>query len=154
MLVGLTRALVARGHAVTSIARRPTTLDEEGARNDRLHGLLVPAALDYRDGPALEDALERAIGERGPLELAVCWIHTDAPEAPGIVARSLAPGARCVQVFGTRRWALADVPLHVAYREVLLGAVGDHWLTHEEISAGVLAAIDADEPCRVVGERR
>ena len=114
----------------------------------------MPAALDYRDGPALADALERAIGERGPLELAVCWIHTDAPEAPGIVARSLAPGARCVQVFGTRRWALADVPLHVAYREVLLGAVGDRWLTHEEISAGVLAAIDADEPCRVVGERR
>jgi hypothetical protein len=37
---------------------------------------------------------------------------------------------------------------------VLLGASGDRWQTHEEISEGVLAAIDADLPRRVVGERR
>jgi hypothetical protein len=27
-----------------------------------------------------------------------------------------------VQVFGTRVWPLADVPSHVAYRQVLLGS--------------------------------
>ena len=79
------------------------------------------------------EALAGAVEARGPLELAVCWIHTDAPEAPAIVADALAPGARLVQVFGTRVWPLADVPLHVAYRQVLLGAVGGRWLTHEEI---------------------
>ena len=84
----------------------------------------------------------------------MCWIHTDAPDAPRIVADALAPGARLVQVFGTRVWPLEDVPLHVAYRQVLLGSVDGRWLTHEEISAGVLDAMDADRPLSVVGERK
>ncbi|HEY6075470.1 MAG TPA: hypothetical protein VIV36_01430, partial [Gaiella sp.] len=103
---------------------------------------------------ALEEALVQVAAERGPVDLAVCWIHTDAPHAPGLVAHALAPGARLVQVFGTRHWPLAEIPLHVAYRQALLGTSGGRWLTHEEISEGVLAAIDADLPCRVVGERR
>ena len=142
MLRGTTRALAARGHPVTSVARRPTEIACG----------VAPLAVDYRDGEALAAALERAVAERGPLELAVCWIHTDAPAVPGLVAAVLAPGARLVQVFGTRRWPLSPVPLPIAYREVLLGASDERWLTHEEIAAGVLAAIDADEPCRVVGE--
>jgi len=154
MLAGLTRSLLARGHEVTSIARRPARLGEEGARNDQSQRLLVPVALDYRDGRALEQALGRVVAERGPIDLAVCWIHTDAPHAPAVVARALAPGARLVQVFGSRNWPLGEIPLHIAYRQVLLGASGDRWLTHEEISEGVLAAIDADLPRRVVGERR
>ena len=153
MLAGLTRALVARGHSVTSIARRATLLSER-ACTDQSRGLLVPVALDYRDSAALEEALAHVVRERGPVDLAVCWIHTDAPHAPGLVARALAAGARLVQVFGTRHWPLAEIPLHVAYRQVLLGTSGGRWLTHEEISEGVLAAMDADLPCRVVGERR
>ena len=83
----------------------------------------------------------------------MCWIHTDAPDAPRIVADALAPGARLVQVFGTRVWPLADVPLHVAYRQVLLGSADGRWLSHEEISSGVLNAVDADRPLTVVGDR-
>ncbi len=143
MLLGTTRALAARGHRVTSVARRPTEVADG----------VAPAAVDYRESDALREVLADAVAERGPLELAVCWFHTDAPEAPAIVADALAPGGRLVQVFGTRRWPLAPVPLAIAYREVLLGAVGGRWLTHDEIAAGVLDAIDADEPCRVVGER-
>src|SRR4029450_6847483 len=62
--------------------------------------------------------------------------------------RGRARGGRLVRVSGTRRWPLAPVPLAIAYREVLLGAVGGRWLTHDEIAAGVLQAVDADEPCR------
>lgn len=151
MLAGLTQALAERGHRVTSIARRATVLDGEDACNSLLQSRVVPVALDYRDGPGLERALREAAAERGPFELAVCWLHTDAPAAPATVAGHLAPGARLVQVFGTRHWPLAAVPLHVVYREVLLGSVEGGWLTHEEVSRGVLAAIDADEPRRIVG---
>ena len=143
MLLGATRSLAERGHRVTSLARRPADVGEG----------VVPVAVDYRASDALREALARAMAERGPLELALCWIHTDAAEAPAIVAEAVAPGGRLVQVFGTRRWPLAHVPLSIAYREVLLGAVGGRWPTHAEIAAGVLDAIDADEPCRVVGER-
>jgi len=110
-------------------------------------------AVDYRSDRELRTQLDRATESRGPIELGVCWIHTDAPQAPRLVANALAPGGRLVQVFGTRVWPLEDVPLHVAYRQVLLGARDGRWLTHEEISAGVLEAIDADRPTWVVGER-
>ena len=143
MLAGLTRELAARGHPVTSIARRPGGLGTA----------VTSVPLDYRDSEALSAALARAVEARGPLELAVCWIHTDAPAAPQLVAAWLAPGARLVQVFGTRVWPLEDVPLHVAYRKALLGSTEGRWLTHDEISAGVLEAVDADQPTRVVGER-
>jgi molybdopterin-guanine dinucleotide biosynthesis protein A len=142
MLAGLSRSLAARGHRVTVAARRPIDL---GAGVEQL-------ALDYRS-TGLERELARAVAERGPVELAVAWIHTDAPAAPATVAGAVAPGGRLVQVFGTRVWPLQPVPIHLAYRQVLLGSAGGRWLTHEEISDGVLAAIDADRPLHVVGER-
>ena len=153
MLAGLTRALVERGHPVTSLSRRGAMPVAASASNSLLQARFSPVAVDYRQTGALRDALGRAVSERGPLELAVCWVHTDGPEVPALVAEALAPGARLVQVFGTRIWPLADVPLHIAYRQVLLGSLGGRWLTHEEISTGALAAVDADLPVRVVGER-
>ena len=143
MLAGLTSALAAHGRPVTSIARRSADLGPG----------VTAVRLDYRDNASLSAGLARAVEERGPVDLAVCWIHADAPEAPRTVAGVLAPGARLVQVFGTRAWPLLDVPLHVAYRQVLLGSRGGRWLTHDEISAGVLEALDADRPLTVVGER-
>lgn len=143
MLSEATRALAGRGHVVTSVARRAADLGPG----------VTSVTLDYRDVRALGAALEAATEARGPIELAVCWIHTDAPDAPGIVADAVAPGGRLVQVFGTRVWPLQDVPLHLAYRQVLLGAVDGRWLTHDEISAGALAAVDADRPLHVVGVR-
>jgi molybdopterin-guanine dinucleotide biosynthesis protein A len=144
MLAATTKALADRGHAVTCIARRAADLGD---------GIGVEP-IDYRDPAGLREALARSIQARGPLELAVCWIHTDAPGAPRVVADALAPGARLVQVFGTRVWPLADVPLHVAYRRVLLGSADGRWLSHEEISSGVLNAVDTDRPLTVVGDRK
>lgn len=143
MLAAVPPFLARRGHEVTAIARHSIPLGP---------GVTV-VQVDYRDIDALQGALVRATASHGPFELAVCWIHPDAPQAPAIVVRSLAPGARLVQVFGTRVWPLDSVPLQVAYRQVLLGSVGGRWLTHEEISAGVLAAVDADVPITVVGQR-
>ena len=144
MLARAARELRDRGHVVTCIAHRSANLGQ---------GITVDPA-DYRDTLRLRDALANATMSRGPIELAVCWIHTDAPEAPRVVAEALAPGARLVQVFGTRVWPLAAPPLHVAYRQVLLGSTEGRWLTHEEISSGVLNAVDTDRPLAVVGERK
>ena len=83
----------------------------------------------------------------------VLWVHTDGPAVPAVVAEATAPGGRVVQVFGTRVWPLDPVPVHVAYRQVLLGSIGGRWLTNAEISDGVLAAVAADEPVHIVGER-
>jgi molybdopterin-guanine dinucleotide biosynthesis protein A len=143
MLAGLTTALAERGHSVTVVARSGAALPR-GA---------VQLAVDYRDDRTLAEGLAAAVAERGEIELAVAWIHTDAPAAPATVAGAVAPGGRLVQVFGTRVWPLQPVPPHVSYRRVLLGSIGDRWLTDDEIAAGVLDAIDTDEPLAVVGER-
>lgn len=143
MLAPATRALATRGHAVTCIARQVVDLGS---------GITVEP-VDYRDIPALRAALVHAARSRGPIELALCWVHTDAPDAPRVVAGALAPGARLVQLFGTRVWPLEPVLLHIAYRQVLLGAKGSRWLTHEEIANGALEAVDADRPLFVVGLR-
>jgi molybdopterin-guanine dinucleotide biosynthesis protein A len=153
MLAGVTRALAARGHTVTSVARRAAAMQADNAGYTVLQDRIAPVALDYRESGRLAEGLARAVAERGPIELAVCWIHTDAPEAPRIVADALAAGGRLVQVFGTRVWPLEDAPLHVAYRQVLLGEKDGRWLTHDEISSGVLAAVDADRPLHLVGVR-
>ena len=143
MLAAVPPFLARRGYAVTAIARDSIP---------RGPGVTV-VQVDYRDDNALRGALARATASHGPFELAVCWIHTDAPQAPAIVVGCLGPGARLVQVFGTRVWPLDDVPLHIAYRQVLLGSMDGRWLTHAEISGGVLEAIDADRPVSVVGQR-
>jgi molybdopterin-guanine dinucleotide biosynthesis protein A len=143
MLAGATRSLAERGHLVTSIARRPAELGPS----------VTSVALDYRDVGELRRALEESVAARGPVELALCWVHTDAPDVPSVVAAALRPGARLVQVFGTRVWPLDPVPLHIAYRRVLLGSAEGRWLTHAEIAGGALQAIDADLPVHVVGER-
>lgn len=145
MLAGLTRALAARGHGVTVVARRPAAVGPG----------VLQLALDYRDTELLRRELERVVRERGPIELAVAWIHTDAPEAPRVAAEAIADGGRLVQVFGGRVWPLDPVPEHIRYEQVRLGGVreptGFRWLTDREISDGVLAALDAGEPDFVVG---
>ena len=143
MLAGLTRELAERGHEVTVVARHGVDLGR---------GVTV-AAVDYRDSAALARKLDDAVAERGPIDVAVAWIHTYAPDAPQLVASRVAPGGRLFQVFGTRVWPPDAVPLHVAYRQVLLGSHGTRWLTHEEISAGILGAVEADLPSSTVGER-
>jgi molybdopterin-guanine dinucleotide biosynthesis protein A len=153
MLAGLTHGLAGRGHALTSISRSGNEPAADDARNGPAHARVAAVAVDYRETAPLAAALAKAVAERGPIELAVCWIHSDAPEAPRIVAEALAPGARLVQVFGTRVWPLEDVPLQIAYRQVLLGEKDGRWLTHDDIAGGVLEAVDADRPLHVVGLR-
>lgn len=147
MLAGLVAALAERGDDLTVVARNRRPLPA-GA---------VQLSLDYRSTDELRHGLAEAIRERGPIELAVCWIHTDAPDGPGVVAESVASGGRLVQIFGNRVWPLSPVPDGVEYAQVLLGGVregsGSRWLTDDEISTGVLAAVGAGDPVAVVGER-
>ena len=147
MLARLVADLAERDDSLTVVARTPR----------RLPPGVVQLALDYRSTEDLRRGLTEAIRERGPIELAVCWIHTDAPDAPRVVAEHVVPGGRLVQVFGTRVWPLAVLPAGLAYTQVLLGgmrsASGVRWLTDEEISKGVLAAVDAGVPHYQVGER-
>ena len=104
------------------------------------------AAVDYRESDVLREALADAVAQRGPIELAVCWIHTDAPEAPRSSRTALAPGGRLVQVFGTRLWPLAPVPLTSRTARCCSARWAAAGSPTTRSPRGVLDAIDADEP--------
>lgn len=166
MLRDATLDLARQGYAVTAIARRQARLDSLAAdAPDRI----FPIALDYRDTVALAAAVESAVAERGPVTLAVTWIHSTAPDAPLAVANTLSGAGVPFHYYDVLGSASADPsrlrPDEAAlfqqlpgltYHEVILGFVllpsgRSRWLTNEEISGGLLEAIASGTARHIVG---
>jgi hypothetical protein len=168
MLRGAVLGLVARGFAVSVVARNARRLAKLRDDAARAGGVVRPVCVDYRDADAFAFGLAEAVRDLGPPSLAVVWAHSSAPDAPLAVARLVAAGgaaARYVHVLGSatadpsrpddgRAAQFAAFP-EVAYREVILGFVAEggrsRWLNDDEIAAGVLRAVDADAARTVVG---
>ena len=160
MLAGLCRKLSQNGWLVTVVGRDARKLARATANDPRL----VPLSVDYEDSSAFTAALEAAVKTRGPITLAVCWIRSWAPQALLATAGSVAPDGRLFHVLGSQAGndsadAIAKLSGRdqLRYRQIQLGAVDDgggrRWLTNDEISAGVYAAIAADQPYHLVGSR-
>ena len=171
MLRGVVRWLAEEGWTVSVVARgrqRLVALEEEACP---LAGSVRPIRVDYRNDKALRTALESANERFGPMELAVCWIHSTAPRALGIIAAVLANQPTRPRLFGV--WGsvstdpsvpdpddarLSSASTGLAYRRVILGfeadGCGSRWLTDSEIASGVIDAITGDAPSTVVGTVR
>ena len=158
MLAGLCRRLAASGWEVTVVGRNAAKLACATARDPRLH----PLSVDYEDVEAFAAVLASATAARGPFTLAVCWIRSWAPRALLASADALPPGGRLLHVLGSQgsdasATAMAELERRegLDYRQVQLGAFVDdgrrRWLTAEEISAGVYAALVADRSYLLVG---
>lgn len=166
MLRGVSLALAERGLAVSVIARSAPRLDVLArASSTMFTGQIAPVPVDYRDNAALVAALQNAIRERGPIQIAVVWVKPVAPKAPATIARLVQgryahilanqqqnpalPNPRRTQFF-------ADLP-DVDYQEVILGYFRDEdtgetrWLTHDEIVGGVTRALESTAPRVIVG---
>jgi hypothetical protein len=163
MLAGVATALLDDGwHVVLPSRRRPSL----PATNGNGHGARWVKA-DWTEPAALATAAREALG--GPADLLVAWVHQEI--RAGVlraVAPLLAAGAPVIEVHGSSSAnpiggcpdpVLADHPT----QQVVLGYVRHagrtRWLTHQEISAGVLDAVHralAGRPPHVhqVGEAR
>jgi hypothetical protein len=157
MLAGVTQHLAAQGSVVSLLARHPERVSGPGIR---------PVAVDYNDLPQLRASLQAAIAAAGPVSLAVLWLSNANPGVLEAITTAVAsPGVpfRLIVVRGSRAAdpgraptpALAAVPPHCRYAEVILGWVieawGSRWLTHAEIAAGVIDAIETERAESVVG---
>jgi len=93
----------------------------------------------------------------------IAWVHGSAPDAPLAIARAASP-CRFFHVLGSaarepgraddgRPAAFAAVP-GITYHEVILGFVihegSSRWLRNDEISAGVLRAVESDAARSIV----
>lgn len=168
MLRGLTLSLARQGYTVSVIARSSHRLRSLVDAATPFPGRINPVPLDYRHGEQLRQDLTTAVGQHGPLVLAVCWIHSTAPEALPRIAEVIGAQTGPCRLFHVRGSAAANPAdgarrppewltrfPNIRYRQVILGFVveggGSRWLTHEEISGGVLSAVQDDAPYYVVG---
>lgn len=156
MLSGLCEALAGDGGRLSLLARRASGWGRAPA---------WAFDCDYRDAAAFADAVDAAVAEGGPVDLAVAWIHDVRLPANRILAERVG-SARLFQVLGSatadparpdrlRTAAAVAVGLDCRLRQVVLGfqaeAGRSRWLSDEEISQGVLEAIRRDELRAVVG---
>jgi hypothetical protein len=168
MLRGVSLDLAARGMEVSVIARNEERLRRLATESEMLAGAIHPVPLDYRDTDRLTRTLAAAREARGPISLAVLWVHAVAPHAPTAVARAIASPDDPPRLFHLRGSAARDpsasadpIALRlrehpgIRYREIVLGFTGrpgrTRWLTDAEISDGVIRAIEEDAPRTVVG---
>lgn len=158
MLAGVTRWLAEQGHTVSVISRGMTPGLNGGFTLGRIH----PIEADYRESETLRQRINETIAKYGPIELAVFWIHSDAPEAFRVISHEISKHAETPwHLFHVRGNAAhlhpesPQVPSNCSCRQVILGFVaganGSRWLTHNEISGGVIEAIRSDRERFVVG---
>ncbi len=158
MLAPAAREIVGESQHATLCARGAATFSfGEKFLDDKLMRL----GLDYQDEKHFLDTLTI----RGPVDLAVTWLHPKAPELRDRIAERVIPGGKIVEILGSatgRPGGFADDRLQAmenqfgkTYRQVVLGfqLEGDssRWLTHEEICEGVLRAYRGFETRTVIG---
>lgn len=165
MLAGCAVELARRGSVVGVVARGRERLDALSDAAADLPGRIEPIVADYLDLPSFRDAVWDFVAENAPVGCAIAWIHGSSPDPALAVAEALlrhARDARYMDIIGSLRTHPELVSrgrralfLPLEYQAVLLGYAededGPRWLTDEEISAGVLRALDGPALDHVVG---
>lgn len=159
MLRPAVRELVEHGLRVLVASRRP----DRASPPEAVRGGFVPVVADWQEPESLVDAVVTAAGGL-PVTHVVVWVHSPYRTAVmGELDRVVASDAIVVQVWGSAgedpRSALVTEQATLPgrrMRDVVLGYVnearGSRWLTHMEISEGVVHALDRPEALQVVGQ--
>jgi len=173
MLRDASLKLARDGWLVSMIARSREDMESMASQAARERtgagGDLHPLPLDYRDSSALCAAIRNTTARHGPIALVVAWIHSTAPEAPRLIAETVAESStafRFVHVVGIEaaepsRSEVGREPwmsriAGMRYQRVILGFMFQRggqtrWLTNDEICGGIERAIADEEPESIVG---
>jgi NAD(P)-dependent dehydrogenase (short-subunit alcohol dehydrogenase family) len=160
MLSDVVRWLSQEGYHVTVVGRdigKLQRLQASSAHPDAFSLL----DLDYHETEQLRQRIAKLLTERERIDLVVTWIHTTAPEAMPILIQELSRQEsewRLYHVNGSRAWKkppqVPTIP-NGTYNSIILGFVleqdGARWLTNQEISQGVIRAIQSEEPLSIIG---
>lgn len=164
MLAQATGWVAERSDFTVAFGRNRQRLDRLEKRSAK-YGLRIQE-LDYTDTEALKNAVATAYTKYGEIDMVVAWIHGTAPNAISTIKQQIA------MLQKTHRWLLiiikgsssnlssiiateATIPENCTVKEVQLGFIFNgttsRWLTHEEISLGVIQAIKGNKSKVVVG---
>jgi len=155
------------------LSKRVKTLSVVGRTAAKMSSLseclnLNPILVDYTKDH-FEGHIQTAINQFGPLDLVVAWIHGSAPNATNALANVLYDQKGMVKYFDLKGSSVANPNVSkstsfgyfekyptVKYHQVILGFVRENnssrWLSHTEISNGVIKAIESDKVKHIVGQ--
>lgn len=162
MLRGTVCQLLKRYDIVSVIGRNNEGFQKLEEESGKLASKLNRLQLDYCHYLELTNMLLKAVKDFGDVSLCVSWVHSSAPAAPLIIAKVLNHSSECsfYEILGTetinqpdeseKREDAFKVFENINYHQIILGYVSEtdntnRWLTHEEISAGVIEAIDSEK---------
>lgn len=161
MLEGVCQWLVEEGYHVYVVHRKPESfksMQEKSKKPNQLHSLTV----DYHDTQALKGKVREVIDQHGGCpDLIVSWIHNSAPLALSTILKEVETRIepwKLIHVQGSSSFFVKEnttVPEACEYRRVYLGFVledgSSRWLTHDEISNGVIKVIKRNIPEAIIG---
>ncbi len=163
MLCNVSLWLAGQADHVSIIARNAEKMDaciSRAANRSRI----TPVLTDYADSNALREHLNKLIGQHGPVDLAVAWIHSYADQALVTISNVFSQNSRqweLYHVLGSTRNPdelcneLAGLE-NCNYHQIQLGFILENhqsrWLTNEEISDGVIEAIQSGKKRHIVGQ--
>jgi NADPH:quinone reductase-like Zn-dependent oxidoreductase len=161
--------LARHSRSVTVVARGAKRLSELALRESNIRTIPI----DYSNTTGFENALIKSTYGQSNFDLAVVWVHDSSPSAAMQAARFVGSAKRPGKFFHVLSSAVADPSSpsrsrrvdfdrieHLDYHEVILGFVAgssgsqSRWLTHQEISNGVIEAIETNASRFVVGTVR
>lgn len=160
--------LAGSGYVVSVVGRSRNRLSALEREAVSVGGGIVALAVDYCNGAAFAEQVTASITANGPISLTVSWIHSTAPQAPfdlGRMINTQGITTRFFDVLGSaasrptahvderaKRFALYE---NVRYRQIILGfkmtGKESRWLTHDEISQGVITALEDDPETSTIG---
>ncbi|WP_033541176.1 short-chain dehydrogenase [Planococcus sp. CAU13] len=159
MLANVSIWLAENGYHVSVIGRNPEKMQRLLDQNP---AQLTPVLVDYTNTKELAEQLHHIQQQNGPIQLVVAWIHSNGTQVIPCLTESL-PRLQSWDLFQVNGSSskLEDikantaVPPHVDYHQIQLGfKIEDglsRWLTHEEISDGVIEAIRENKSKHVIG---
>ena len=162
MLAGVTIWLNETGYFTTVLARNQERFSQLVKQLPSRHQFI---SLDYKNTGDLKNKLWDTINNNGKIDLVIAWIHLDAPEAIptilSVIAQNQKENFQFFHIKGSSyRLKIGSNPFHLpencVYHDVQLGFKLEgnraRWLTHEEICAGVITAIQTGKDHTIVGQ--
>ncbi|WP_263298617.1 short-chain dehydrogenase [Planococcus sp. 4-30] len=159
MLANVSIWLSENGYHVSVIGRNPEKMKRLMDQNP---AQLTPILVDYTNTKELAEQLHHIQQQNGPIQLVVAWIHSNGTRVIPCLIEFL-PRLQSWDLFHVNGSssnledikAKTAVPPYVGYHQILLGfKIEDgqsRWLTHEEISNGVIKAIQENKSTQVIG---
>ncbi|WP_245805815.1 short-chain dehydrogenase [Bacillus alkalicellulosilyticus] len=162
MLSNVSLWLVSEGYNVSVIGRTPKRMERLiSASQDT--SKITPLLVDYRYEAELKEKLGLTIQKNGPVDLVIAWIHSGEKKVIDVLSKLhasddltwklfhvLGSSSNVEQIKNT-----VKVPNNCLYKQIQLGFIIEdthsRWLTHDEISAGVIEAISNDNCVTIVG---